>query len=141
MLMGEYNHSLDAKGRIIIPAKMRDQLGESFVISKGMDGCLFVFPQAEWEKVANKLQALPLTDAKVRQFSRIFLAGASEVELDKQGRVLLPQNLREEAGLEKDVVLCGVGNRAEIWAKERWADISRVDNIDELAEYMAVLGI
>ncbi|MBQ6074830.1 MAG: division/cell wall cluster transcriptional repressor MraZ [Lachnospiraceae bacterium] len=141
MLMGEYSHSLDAKGRIIIPAKLRDQLGGTFVVCKGLERCLFVFSPAEWEKLANKLQTLPLTDARARKFSRYLLAGASEVEMDKQGRALLPQNLRESAGLIRDVVLCGVGNRAEIWSKEAWEDISRYDDIDELAEQMAALGI
>ena len=133
MLMGEYNHTLDAKGRIIIPARIREQLGERFVVSKGLDGCLFAFPSEEWEKLVNKLQALPLTNKDARKFSRYFLAGASEVELDKQGRALLPQPLRESAGLEKDVVLCGVGSRREIWTKERWDDISRYDDVDDLA--------
>ena len=117
MLMGEYSHSLDAKGRIIIPAKLREQLGDTFVVSKGLEGCLFVFPPAEWEKLSNKIQALPLTDPRGRKFSRYFFSGASELEVDKQGRALLPPNLREEAKLEKDVVLCGVGNRVEIWSK------------------------
>ena len=141
MLMGEYNHTLDAKGRIIIPAKLRDQLGDVFVVSKGLDGRLFAFPSSEWEKLVNKIQALPLTDKNARKFSRYLLAGASETELDKQGRALLPQTLREAAGLEKDVVLCGVGNRLEIWAKETWAKEAHYEDIDELAEMMADLGI
>ena len=141
MLMGEYNHSLDAKGRIIIPAKLRDQLGDTFVVTKGLDGCLFVFPPVEWEKLVNKIQALPLTNTNARKFSRYFLAGASEVEVDKQGRALLPGTLREEAKLEKDVVLCGVGNRVEIWSREAWSDVSRYENVEELAENMAELGI
>ncbi|MBQ7147066.1 MAG: division/cell wall cluster transcriptional repressor MraZ [Lachnospiraceae bacterium] len=141
MLMGEYSHSLDAKGRIIIPAKLREQLGDAFVVSKGLEGCLFVFPPAEWEKLSNKIQALPLTDPRGRKFSRYFFSGASELEVDKQGRALLPPNLREEAKLEKDVVLCGVGNRVEIWSKEKWEDISHYDDIEELAEQLAELGI
>ena len=141
MLMGEYNHSLDAKGRIIVPSRLRDQLGETFVVSKGLDGCLFAFPSAEWEKLVSKIQALPLTDKNARKFSRYLLAGASEAELDKQGRALLPQTLRDAAGLVKDVVLCGVGNRMEIWSKEAWAKESHYEDIDELAEMMADLGI
>nr|MBQ6242529.1 division/cell wall cluster transcriptional repressor MraZ [Lachnospiraceae bacterium] len=141
MLMGEYSHTLDAKGRIIVPVKLRDQLGDTFVVCKGLERCLFIFSPAEWEKLANKIQALPLTDARARKFARYLLAGASEVDMDKQGRALLPQNLRESAGLVKDVVLCGVGNRAEIWSKEAWEDISHYDDIDELAEQMAALGI
>ncbi|MBR6704523.1 MAG: division/cell wall cluster transcriptional repressor MraZ [Lachnospiraceae bacterium] len=141
MLMGEYNHTLDAKGRIIIPVKLREQLGDNFVVSKGLDGCLFAFPSGEWEKLVNKLQALPLTDKNARKFSRYLLAGASEAELDKQGRALLPQTLREAADLVKDVVLCGVGNRLEIWSKEAWTKESHYEDIDELAEMMADLGI
>ena len=141
MLMGEYSHSLDAKGRVIIPSKLREQLGERFVVSKGLDGCLFAFPVAEWEKFEIKLQALPLTNKDARKFSRYFLAGASEVELDKQGRALLPASLRDAAELEKDLVLCGVGNRIEIWDKARWLAFSAYDDVDELAEKMADLGI
>ena len=141
MLMGEYNHTLDAKGRIIIPVKLREQLGDNFVVSKGLDGCLFAFPSGDWEKLVNKLQALPLTDKNARKFSRYLLAGASEAELDKQGRALLPQTLREAADLVKDVVLCGVGNRLEIWSKEAWTKESHYEDIDELAEMMADLGI
>ena len=141
MLMGEYSHSLDAKGRVIIPFKMREQLGERFVVSKGLDGCLFAFPTAEWEKFEGKLQMLPLTNKDARKFSRYFLSGAAEVELDKQGRALLPQSLREAAELEKDIVLCGVGNRIEIWDKKKWTDFPTYDDVDELSEKMADLGI
>ena len=141
MLMGEYSHSLDAKGRIIIPSRLREELGERFVICKGMDGCLSAYPMEGWEKLAGKLQALPLTNKAARKFSRYVLAGAAEVELDKQGRALLPQNLREAAKLEKDVVLCGVGDRLEIWSKEAWTDAAHYEDIDELAELMAELGI
>lgn len=141
MLMGEFNHSVDPKGRIIIPARLREQLGECFVVSKGLDGCLFAFPTAEWLKFETKLQALPLTNKDARKFSRYFLAGAAEVELDKQGRALIPQTLRDAAGLTRDVVLCGVGNRVEIWDKDLWNDTSRYDDMDEVAANMADLGI
>ncbi len=141
MLMGEYNHSLDAKGRIIIPAKLREQLGDRFVICKGLDHCLFAFPNEEWAKFENKIQALPLTKSDARKFSRHFFAGASEAELDKQGRALLPQSLREYAGLDKDVVLCGVGGRVELWDKESWEAYSQYDDVEELAENLADLGI
>ncbi len=141
MLMGEYSHSLDAKGRLIIPAKLRDQLTDTFVISKGLDGCLFAFPPEEWNRFEAKLQKLPITNTNARKFSRYFLAGAVEVEADKQGRVLLPQNLREAAGLEKDVIMCGVGSRMEIWSKQRWEEASSYDDVNELAENMADLGI
>ncbi len=141
MLMGEYNHSLDPKGRLIIPSKLREQLGDVFVVSKGLDGCLFAFPNREWQKFEAKLQALPITNKDARKFSRYFLAGAADVELDKQGRALIPQTLREAAHLSKDVVLCGVGNRVEIWDKDVWNDFSSYDDVDEVAEHMADLGI
>ena len=141
MLMGEYNHSLDAKGRFIVPAKLREQLGERFVISKGLDGCLFAFPPGEWAKRKAKIQDLPLTNMRARKFARHILAGASEMELDKQGRVLLPLNLREAAKLEKDIVLCGVGSRMEIWDKDTWQSYSLYDDMEEVAENMADLGI
>ncbi len=141
MLMGEYNHSLDPKGRLIVPAKLREQLGELFVLSKGLDGCLFAFPPREWQRFEQKLQTLPLTDKEARKFSRYFLAGATEVELDKQGRALIPQSLREAASLTRDVVLCGVGNRVEIWDKDRWEESLNYDDLDELAAHMAELGI
>jgi len=141
MLMGEYNHSLDAKGRFIVPAKLREQLGERFVISKGLDGCLFAFPPEEWAKLEAKIQDLPLTNMRARKFARHILAGASEMELDKQGRVLLPLNLREAAKLEKDIVLCGVGSRMEIWDKDTWQSYSLYDDMEEVAENMADLGI
>ena len=141
MLMGEYSHSLDAKGRLIFPAKLREQMGDKFVISKGLDGCLFAFPPEEWEKLETKLMKLPLTNKEARKFSRYLLAGAIEAELDKQGRVLLPQNLREAAALERDVVLCGVGSRVEIWDRGRWLTCSGYEDVDEIADNMADLGI
>ena len=120
MLMGEYNHTIDAKGRLIVPAKFREVLGDEFVVTKGLDNCLFVYPNDEWQKFEEKLQTLPLTNKNARQFARFFVAGATPCELDKQGRILLPATLREFAGLEKDVVLTGMLNRIEIWSKEKW---------------------
>ena len=111
MFMSEYNHTVDAKGRLIIPSKFREILGEEFVISKGMDGCLFVYANEDWKAFEQKLTSLPLINKEARQFARFFLAGAAQVEVDKQGRILLPANLREFAGLDKDVVLVGVGSR------------------------------
>ena len=118
MFMGEYNHTVDTKGRLIIPSKFREQLGEEFIVTKGLDGCLFVFPQDEWQAFEEKLRTLPLTQKGARQFTRFFVAGATPCELDKQGRILLPATLREFAGLDKDVVLAGMLNRIEIWSKE-----------------------
>lgn len=141
MFMGEYNHTVDAKGRVIIPAKFRDALGDSFVVTKGLDGCLFVFAMDEWKNFEEKLRALPIANKDARKFSRFFLAGAADIEADKQGRALLPSNLREFAGLEKDVVLVGVSSRVEIWSRERWEDSTAFDNMDEIAEHMADLGL
>ena len=142
MLMGEYNHTIDAKGRLIVPAKFRDVLGDEFVVTKGLDNCLFVYPNDEWQKFEEKLQTLPLTNKNARQFTRFFLAGAASVEVDKQGRILLPSVLREFAGLEKDVVLVGVASRIEIWSKDRWLQsISTYDDdMDEVAANMESLG-
>ena len=111
MFLGEYQHSIDPKGRLIIPAKFRDYLGEQFVLSKGLDGCLFVYPLKDWHELEDKLRSLPLTQKDARAFARIFFSGASEAELDKQGRVLLPPNLRNYAHITKDVMIIGVGNR------------------------------
>ena len=120
MFMGEYNHTIDAKGRLIIPAKFREPLGEEFVLTRGLDGCLYIYPMDEWEAFEEKLRALPLTNKDARAFSRFFVAGATTCELDKQGRILVPQTLREFAGLEKDVILAGNLSRVEVWSKEIW---------------------
>ena len=142
MFMGEYNHTIDGKGRVIVPAKFRDALGDGFVVTKGLDGCLFVYPPDAWQAFEEKLQSLPLTNKNSRQFARFFLAGAASCEVDKQGRILLPQVLREFAGLEKEVVMVGVANRVEIWSKERWKECidSYDDDMDEVAENMESLG-
>ena len=129
MFMGEYNHTIDAKGRLIIPSKFREQLGEEFVLTKGLDGCLSIYPMNEWEAFEEKLRALPLTNKNARTFSRFFVAGATTCELDKQGRILVPQTLREFAGLEKDVVLTGNLNRIEVWSKEKWSENSNYDDM------------
>ena len=110
MFMSEYTHSIDTKGRVIVPAKFRESLGNEFVITQGLDGCLFVFPNEEWNAFEEKLKSLPMSNKDARKFVRFFLAGAATVELDKQGRILIPTVLREFAGLEKDVVVVGVGN-------------------------------
>ena len=142
MFMGEYNHTIDAKGRLIIPSKFREGLGEEFVVTKGLDGCLFVFPNDEWHAFEEKLKALPLTNKNARQFARFFVAGATPCELDKQGRVLLPGTLREFAGLDKDVVLTGMLNRIEVWSKAKWNENNCLDDsaMDEIAEQMTDLG-
>ncbi len=143
MFIGEYNHTIDSKGRLIVPAKFRERLGEEFVVTKGLDGCLFVYPMDEWTVFTDKLKELPLAKKDARQFSRFFLAGAASCEVDKQGRILIPSVLREFAGLEKDAVLVGVSSRIEIWSKPKWEEISDVDveDMDNIAEHMEDLGI
>ena len=141
MFMGEYNHTVDAKGRLIIPSKFRESLGETFVVTKGLDGCLFVYANEDWEAFEQKLTSLPLINKEARQFARFFLAGAAQVEVDKQGRILLPANLREFAELEKDVVLVGVGSRIEIWSKGKWESLSADDNMDDITKAMEALGL
>ena len=131
MFMGEYNHTIDAKGRLIIPSKFRELLGEEFVLTKGLDGCLSIYPMDEWKAFEEKLRALPLTNKNARTFTRFFVAGATNCELDKQGRILVPQTLREFAGLEKDVVLTGNLNRIEVWSKEKWSENCDYDDMDE----------
>lgn len=141
MFMGEYNHTIDAKGRLIIPSKFREALGDVFVVTKGLDGCLFVYDNAEWNVFEEKLKSLPLTNKDARQFVRFFLAGAAEAEVDKQGRILIPNVLREFAQLNKDVVLIGVASRIEIWSKERFEGMAAYEDMDEIAEHMAELGL
>lgn len=141
MFMGEYNHTVDVKGRVIIPVKFRESLGDNFVVTKGLDGCLFVFAMNEWTNFEEKLRALPIANKDARKFARFFLAGAADIEVDKQGRALLPSTLREFAGLEKDVILVGVSSRVEIWSKERWENSTAFDDMDEIAEHMADLGL
>jgi MraZ protein len=141
MFMGEYNHTIDIKGRLIVPAKFRETLRDEFVVTKGLDGCLFVYPNEEWQTFEEKLKTLPLTNKNARQFSRFFLAGAATCEVDKQGRILLPGVLREFAELEKDVVLVGVLSRIEIWSKSKWVESNVFDDMDEIAENMEELGL
>lgn len=140
MFMGEYNHTIDPKGRVIVPSKFRDSLGEDFVVTKGLDGCLFVFPNDEWSLFEGKLRTLPVANKEARKFTRFFLAGAAGLDVDKQGRILIPSVLREFANLEKDVVLVGVSSRVEIWDKAKWESITAFDNMDEIAEHMGEWG-
>lgn len=136
MFMGEFQHSIDEKGRIIIPAKFRELLGTSFVVTRGLDHCLFVYPMEEWSLLEQKLKSLPLMKADARAFSRFFFSGATEVEWDKQGRVNLPGNLRQYAKLEKECVIIGVSNRVEIWSKETWSEYydTSEQSFNEIAE-------
>ena len=141
MFMGEYNHTIDTKGRLIVPSKFREQLGEEFVVTRGLDGCLFIYADAEWQVFAERLRALPLTNPSARKFSRSFLGSACSCEVDRQGRILLPAKLREIADLKKDVVLVGVGSRIEIWDKDAWQTANTYDDIEEIAANMEGLGI
>ena len=142
MFKGEYQHALDAKNRIIVPSKLREGLGNNFVITKGLDGCLYAYPMEEWISLEEKLKNLPLTNRDARAFVRFFFSGASEIEIDKQGRGLIPQNLKEYACIEKEIVSIGVLNRVEIWSKEKWKDYNESDmDFDLIAEKMSDLGI
>ncbi len=141
MFMGEYNHTIDTKGRLIVPSKFREPLGEEFVVTKGLDKCLFVYPSEEWKTIEENFRSVSQFSKEARKFARFFFAGAAICEVDKQGRILLPAVLREYAGLEKEVVLAGVVNRVEIWDKERWSETNEYDDVEEIAEHMAELGI
>lgn len=143
MFIGEFNHAVDVKGRLSMPAKFRENLGEVFYITKGLDHCLFVFPESEWRIFEEKLKTLPLTNKNARAFVRLFFAGAAEASFDKQGRILVPQTLREHAEIDKEVVVIGVGQRIEIWSTDQWSNYNDPENIsyDEIAEQMAELGI
>lgn len=142
MLIGEFEHSLDAKGRLIMPAKLRETIGDKFVVTKGLDGCLFAFSIEEWSNFEEKLKSLPLSNRNSREFTRFFLSGATECEIDKQGRFLIPTNLRETASLQKEVVIIGVGTRIEIWDKEKWNSYNDENiSVEDIAENMTMLGI
>ncbi|MCR5824736.1 MAG: division/cell wall cluster transcriptional repressor MraZ [Lachnospiraceae bacterium] len=140
MFMGEYEHGLDEKGRIIVPTKFREALGEHFVLTLGTDGCLFIYPTKEWEQFVEKLKSLPGTK-EARQMQRYFMAGAVECESDKQGRVMIPAKLREHAGITKDVVSVGVVNKIEIWSKERWESNNTYDSVDDIVDHMSDFGL
>lgn len=139
--MSQYNHTVDTKGRLIIPSKFREILGEEFVVTKGMDGCLFAYANDDWKVFEEKLTSLPITNKDARKFARFFLAGAAQVEVDKQGRILLPSHLREFGELEKDVVLVGVGSRIEIWNRDKWEAENSDDDMDTIGASMESLGL
>ena len=128
MFMGEYQHSLDDKARLTIPAKFREELGPAFIVTRGLDRCLFVYPQKDWVTLEAKMRAMPLTRPDARQFIRFFFSGAAECELDKQGRIVVPGNLREYASINKDCVVIGVGGRVEIWDQGIWK--SYTENVE-----------
>lgn len=143
VFIGEHFHTIDSKGRMIVPSKFRDELGESFIVTKGLDNCLFVYPQNEWKQFEEKLRTLPLTSRDARAFVRLFFSGATECSLDKQGRINLPANLRQHAKIDKEVVTIGVSTRVEIWSKEEWNRYNDSEELsyDAIAEKMVELGI
>ena len=143
MFMGMYNHTVDTKGRLIVPAKFRDELGSHFVITRGLDGCLSIYGMDEWKKLEEKLAALPMTNPNARKFSRFMIAGAAECELDKMGRILIPQALRQSANIRKDVVLSGAINRIEVWDEEKWNEMNAFsdEDMNEIAAGLEGLGI
>lgn len=143
MFIGEYQHTLDPKNRVIMPSKFREKLGDSFVMTKGLDNCLFIYSSAEWSIVEDKLKSLPMTNKDARAFVRFFFAGASECELDKQGRMVMPNNHKEYAKIDKDLVIIGVSTRIEIWSREEWNKFNSDANIsyEDVAEKMSQLGI
>lgn len=142
MFIGEYAHVLDAKGRVFVPAGFREGLGDRFILTKGLDRCLFGFTLQEWGKLEEKLHRLPFARAEARAFTRVFFSGAAAVDVDKQGRILVPANLREYAGLAKDVVILGVSSRVEFWAREEWERYSLQiqDKYEQIAEKIVDLN-
>ena len=140
MFYGEYHHQLDRKGRLVLPSRIRETAKNNFVekffITRGLDKCLFMFSEDEWKAQEQKFKSMPFTKLEARKFNRLYFSGASEIEYDKQGRVLLPQYLKDFAGIQRDVVIIGVSNRIEIWAKDKWLEFynSSRDNFEEVSE-------
>ncbi len=143
MFIGEYSHSIDEKGRMAVPSKMRRDLGSGAVVTRGIDRCLWVFTKKEWQILAEKLSKLPLSDANSRAFARLMLAGAMEVEFDSQGRILLPGYLKEYAGLKKQAVIAGLYTRLEIWDSAKWSSYKEKTekSTDEISKALADLGV
>jgi len=143
MLIGEYKHTLDPKKRLSVPSKWRGDLGQTLIITRGLDGCLFVYPQTQWQKITEKVSQLPLGQADTRSFNRFFLSGAVEVEVDSVGRILVPDFLKDFAGLDSKVVLAGIYDRVEIWAENKWEDYKRDIELkaDELAQKLGEIGV
>ena len=142
MFMGEFDHTTDPKGRLIVPSKFREELGDTFVVTKGLDGCLLAYAKPEWDRVTTGLRELSLVNKNGRQFIRFFFAGAAEIEMDKQGRILIPEKLRGLAGMTKDVVSVGADNKLEIWSKDRYEGLETPsDAMDEIMERLSEMGI
>lgn len=143
MLLGEYRHNLDNKGRVSIPSKFRNKFSEGIIITRGLDNCLFGFTKNEWLKVVEKINSLPLSQSTARAFSRLMLSGAFETEIDNQGRILIPETLRNYANLDKKIIIVGMYSRIEIWSEENWQKYKKdtEKNSDEIAERLSDLGI
>lgn len=143
MFIGEYNHTIDDKGRLAIPVKFRGDLAHGAVVTRGLDASLFLFPKEEWDKLAEKLASLPLGQSNSRAFARLMLAGAMDVEVDKQGRFILPEYLREYAGMSKQVVVAGLYNRLELWDAEKWTAYKKMTEaeVGNIAEKLGELGV
>ena len=143
MLIGEYKHTLDIKKRLSMPSKWRKELGTELVVTRGLDNCLFVYPQKEWQKITEKIGQLPLGQADTRSFNRFFLSGAVEVEVDSVGRILVPDFLKDFDGIDTKVVLAGIYDRVEIWAENKWEEYkSRIEGqADQLAEKLGEIGV
>ena len=143
MLIGEYKHTLDPKKRLSLPSKWREELGKKLVVTRGLDNCLFVYPLKEWQKITEKIDQLPLGQADTRSFNRFFLSGATEVEVDSVGRILVPDFLKEFGKLESSVVLAGISTRIEIWDEKRWETYKRSieEQADQLAEKLGEIGV
>lgn len=143
MFIGEYNHNLDEKGRLAVPAKFRARLQKGAVVTKGLDNCLFLYPKKEWEELAKKLSSLPISQKRARAFARMMLAGAFDVDIDKQGRVTLPQPLREFAKIKGDTIVAGLYSRLEIWSKANWETYRKKTEKEssDIAEKLGDLGV
>ncbi len=143
MFIGEYQHLIDPKKRLAVPSKFRDELKNKVVVTRGLDKCLFVYPMKVWQTLAEKLGAIPVGEASTRSFVRLMLAGATDVEIDRQGRILIPDYLKEYAGLDKNVIIAGIYNRLEIWDEAKWNEYkkSAEKNTDEIAEQLGKLGV
>lgn len=143
MFIGEYQHSIDPKKRLAVPSKFRSELKNKLVVTRGLDKCLFVYPMKVWEELAGKLGTLPVGESATRSFIRLMLAGAVDVEADKQGRILIPDFLKAYAGLKRNVIVAGVYNRLEIWDEKKWSDYKKnaEKNTDEIAEQLGKLGV
>jgi MraZ protein len=143
VFIGEYSHNLDDKNRLAVPKKFRSDLSKGAVVTRGLDNCLFLYTKKEWEKLAKKLAALPFAQANTRAFARLMLAGAMDVDIDKQGRVMLPEYLRQYAGIGKSIVVAGLYNRLELWDETKWAEYKKKteSQSNEIAEQMANLGV